>query len=157
MLPSSPRLNGQKKMAQRNVKNGEKSPWGQCLTRPIPNSRRRSGFWLVPENCCVFLPNQKPADLWVVSCILTRNDTWMAVARHVCLGRSPRLCSRWKIPISARNLRDFLRTLRENLTGEYAGPFAGIVKVAYLKVCEFLKTLINSLMYYLVSFGRYLY
>ena len=43
--------------------------------------------------------------------------------------------------------KDFLRTLRENLTGKYAGPFAGIVKVAYLKVCEFLKTLTNSLMY----------
>ena len=26
------------------VKNGEKSPWGQCLTRNSPNGRRRSGF-----------------------------------------------------------------------------------------------------------------
>ena len=32
----------------------------QCLTRPVPNCRGRSGFWLVPENFCVFLPNQKP-------------------------------------------------------------------------------------------------
>ena len=32
---------------------------GQCLTRPVPNGRRRSDFWLVPENFCVFLPNQK--------------------------------------------------------------------------------------------------
>ena len=23
-------------MARRKVKNGEKSPWGQCLTRPVP-------------------------------------------------------------------------------------------------------------------------
>ena len=52
-------LNGRKNMARRKVKNGEKSPWGQCLTRPVPNGRRRSGFWLVPENFCVFLPNQK--------------------------------------------------------------------------------------------------
>ena len=51
---------GWKNMARRKVKNGEKSPWGQRLTRPVPNGRRRSGFWLVPENCCVFLPNQKP-------------------------------------------------------------------------------------------------
>ena len=150
-------MGGKIYMEQRKVKNGEKSPWGQCLTRPVPNDRRRSGFWLVPENVCVFLPNLKPEGLWIVSCILTRNDTWMAVARHVFLGRSSRFCSRWKVPISPRNLRDFLRTLRENLTGEYAGPFAGIVKVAYLKVCEFLKTLTNSLMYWLVSFGRYLY
>ena len=31
-------------MARRKVKNGEKSPWGQCLTRPVPNGRRRSAF-----------------------------------------------------------------------------------------------------------------
>ena len=47
-------------MARRKVKNGEKSPWGQCLTRPVPNGRCRPGFWLVPQNFCVFLPNQKP-------------------------------------------------------------------------------------------------
>ena len=29
---------------RRKVKNGEKSPWGQCLTRPVPNGCRRSGF-----------------------------------------------------------------------------------------------------------------
>ena len=31
-------------MARRKVKNGEKSPWGQCLTRPVPNGRRHSAF-----------------------------------------------------------------------------------------------------------------
>ena len=30
-------LNGRENMARRKVKNGEKSPWGQCLTRPVPN------------------------------------------------------------------------------------------------------------------------
>ena len=34
-------LNGRKNMAQRKVKNSEKSPWGQCLTRPVPNDRRQ--------------------------------------------------------------------------------------------------------------------
>ena len=34
----------EKYMARRKVKNGEKSPWGQCLTRPVPNGRRHSGF-----------------------------------------------------------------------------------------------------------------
>ena len=37
-------LNGWKNMARRKVKNGEKSPWGQCLTRLVPNGRRRSAF-----------------------------------------------------------------------------------------------------------------
>ena len=36
-------LNGRKNVARRKVKNGEKSPWGQCLTRPVPNGRCRSG------------------------------------------------------------------------------------------------------------------
>ena len=52
-------LNGRKNMARGKVKNGEKSPCGQCLTRPVPNGCRRSDFWLVLENFCVFLPNQK--------------------------------------------------------------------------------------------------
>ena len=52
-------LNGRKNMAWKKVKNGEKSPWGQCLTRPVPNDRRRSASWLVPEKLCVFLPNQE--------------------------------------------------------------------------------------------------
>ena len=53
-------LNGRENVARRKVKNGEKSPWGQCLTRPVPNGRRRSGFWLVPENLCFSGTNQKP-------------------------------------------------------------------------------------------------
>ena len=32
------------KYGTKKVKNGEKSPWGQCLTRPVPNGRRRSAF-----------------------------------------------------------------------------------------------------------------
>ena len=46
-------------MKKRKEKNGEKSPWGKCLTRPVPNCRGHSGFWSVPENFCVFLPNRK--------------------------------------------------------------------------------------------------
>ena len=53
-------LNGRENMARRKVKNSEKSPWGQCLTRPVPNGRRRSVFWLVPENLCFSGTNQKP-------------------------------------------------------------------------------------------------
>ena len=37
-------------MARRKVKNGEKSPWGQCLTRPVPNGRRHSGTNQKPES-----------------------------------------------------------------------------------------------------------
>ena len=37
-------LKGRKNKARRKVQNGEKSPWGQSLIRPVPNGRRRSGF-----------------------------------------------------------------------------------------------------------------
>ena len=53
-------LNGRKNVVQRKVKDGEKSPWGQCLTRPVPNGRCSSGFWLVPENLFFSGTNQKP-------------------------------------------------------------------------------------------------
>ena len=43
-------LSGRENIARRKVKKGEKSSWGQCLTRPVPNGRRLSGFWLVPDN-----------------------------------------------------------------------------------------------------------
>ena len=39
-------------MARRKVKNGEKNPWGQCLTRPVPNGRPHylplglRGWWI---------------------------------------------------------------------------------------------------------------
>ena len=36
MVGARESLNGRKNKAQRKVKNGEKSPWGQCLTRPVP-------------------------------------------------------------------------------------------------------------------------
>ena len=36
----------EKYMARRKVKNGEKSPWGQCLTRPVPNGRRSLLFFV---------------------------------------------------------------------------------------------------------------
>ena len=38
------RKSKRKNMARRKVKNGEKSPWGQCFTRPVLNGRRRSAF-----------------------------------------------------------------------------------------------------------------
>ena len=37
-------LNERKNKARRKAKNSEKSPWGQCLTRPVPNGRHLSDF-----------------------------------------------------------------------------------------------------------------
>ena len=52
-------LNGRKNVARRKVKNGEKSPWGQCLTRPVPSGRRRSAFWLGRKTQTFSGTNQK--------------------------------------------------------------------------------------------------
>ena len=82
-----------------------------------------SGFWLVPENFVFFCPIRiKARGLWVISCVLSQNDPWSSLAHHVCLNRSPLLCSRWKVPISAQNVTD-IRSLCENLTSKYAEPF----------------------------------
>ena len=69
-------LNGRKNMARRKVKNGE-NPWGQCLTRLVPNGCRCSAFWLgrktqkfsgtnTPESSAehalfITQPNQEPS------------------------------------------------------------------------------------------------
>ena len=50
---------GWKNMARRKVKNGEKSPWGQCLTGPVPNGRCHSAFWLGRKTQKFFCTNQK--------------------------------------------------------------------------------------------------
>ena len=57
---------GGRGMTRRKVKNGKKSTWGQCFTRPVPN------FRLVTENFCFSLPNQRAANSGVVSRVLTR-------------------------------------------------------------------------------------
>ena len=38
----------------------------QCLTRPVPNGRRRSGFWLMPENFSVPRGSSRPSLLFFV-------------------------------------------------------------------------------------------
>ena len=43
-------MGGKIYMERRKVKSGERSPWGQCLTRPVPNGCRRSGFWFSGTN-----------------------------------------------------------------------------------------------------------
>ena len=57
-------LNRRENMARRKVKNGEKSPWGQGLTRPVPNSRRHFGFWLGRKTQKFSGTNQKPERRW---------------------------------------------------------------------------------------------
>ena len=53
-------LNERENMARRKEKNGEKSPWGQCLTRPVPNARRRSALRLGRITQKFSSTNQKP-------------------------------------------------------------------------------------------------
>ena len=83
------------------------------------SSKMPRPFWLLigARKLLCFPAQSEGSSLWVVSCVLTRNDTW-------------------KVPILAQNVRDIVRSLGENLTGKHAGPFAGVITVAYLKVCE---------------------
>ena len=115
---------------------GWKSPWGHCLTRLVPNGCSRSGIWLVPENLCVFLPNQSEVCFRVLSCVLTRRCTRSSVACLVCLGCLMKLCLRWKVSVSAHNVREIDQIVRKNLTRNYTEYFHRYHKRTYLKVCE---------------------
>ena len=95
---------GEKKFGRRKVKNAKKSPWGQCFNRPVPNGQASSGFWLVPENLCIFLPNHRAARLGAISRLLTRQLQCRPVARHVY--------SRRKVPITAQILGEIVRHIR---------------------------------------------
>ena len=47
-------LSSKKTWHKRKVKNGEKSPWGQCLTRPVPTvAAVLASDWC--QKTCVFL------------------------------------------------------------------------------------------------------
>ena len=95
---------GEKKFGRRKVKNEKKSPWGQCFNGPVPNGQASSGFWLVPENHCIFLPNHRAARLGAISRLLTRWLQCRPVARHVY--------SRRKVPITAQNVGEIVPHIR---------------------------------------------
>lgn len=114
---------GEKKFGRRKVKNEEKSPWGQGFNGPVPNGRGNSGFWLVPENLCFFLPNHRAAKPGVVSCLLTRTiHTGQLLAIFVWVVRqgftrgeksqSQHKMWRWFFAISARNSPEIRWTFR---------------------------------------------
>ena len=74
---------GRGNMPRRKVNNGKKSPWGQCLTRPVPNDRRRSGFWLVPKTFSFFSAQSQASRPMGRFVYPYTECTWMAVACHV--------------------------------------------------------------------------
>lgn len=70
------------------------------------SSKQSQCIWLVPEILCVFLPNQSEVCFRILSCVLTPIYTRSLVAHLVCLGHRMRLCSRWKVSVSAHNVRE---------------------------------------------------
>ena len=85
----------------------------------------------MPENFCVFPPNQRATDLGVVSCVLAHKV------------HEVQLCAMFTFAVRGGERVNIRTNARENvwnicdyLTGKYAGPFAGIITVAYLKLCE---------------------
>jgi len=55
---------GKKKVGKEiKVKGKTRSPWGKCFSRVARNGQARSGSFLDPENFCIFLANQRAANL----------------------------------------------------------------------------------------------
>ena len=61
---------GEKSKRARKKNWYKKSPWRQGFNRQILNGRSSSGFWLVPESICFFLPSHRAARPGVVSRLL---------------------------------------------------------------------------------------
>ena len=119
-------------MARRKVKNSEKSPWGQCLTRPVPNGRRRSDFWLVPENFSVFLHQRIQ---WInfgqgfIGCfdalwseLISGHRSWSGTSRKntALCGYIPRnSCTRLRRKKNRRKIHFFFISVLKNLFRRY--------------------------------------
>ena len=84
----------------------------------VPDSCSLFGFWLVPENVCVFLPN--------------KNAGVLGVAKYVKFSCSP--CISRLFTMSEHDIRENVLNICNDLTG--FGSFAGIITEAYVKVCE---------------------
>ena len=104
--------------------------------RPVPNGRGSSGFWLVPESLCFFLPNHRTARPGVASCLLTRNiHTGQLLALFVwVVGEG--LLEQKSYNHSTKCRGDFSPYPQETRR-KYAGLFTGIVILLHLKHCEF--------------------
>ena len=113
-----------KTIARRKVKNGKKSPWGKGFKGPVPNGRGSSGFWLVPENLCIFLPNHRAARLGAISRLLTPY-IHPSQLLAICLLEE-------KSSNHSTKCRGDRSTYPLETRRKYAGPFAGIVTLAHL-------------------------
>ena len=83
------------------------------------SSKRQRPFWLLicARKLLRFSAQSKGSRPWSHFVRSYTQRTWSSAVRHVYLG-----CSR--------------RCICDYLTDKYAEPFAGIITVAYLKVCE---------------------
>ena len=83
------------------------------------SSKRQRPFWLLigDRKLLCFYAQSKSGRPWSHFVSSYTHSTWSSAVRHVYLG-----CSR--------------RCICDYLADKYAGPFAGIITVAYLKLCE---------------------
>ena len=104
-------------MARRKVKNGEKSSWGQCLTRPVPNGCRRSAFWLGRKTQKFSGTNQKaerqrPFGTGLVTLF---QGCCSFVLRHLC----PVHKINAQTPITTDLLHEFLVNVKQRMDWSY--------------------------------------
>ena len=93
--------------------------------------KRSRPFWLLigaRKRFCFSAQSERSRPWSHFVCSYTQS-TWTWAVRHVYLSCSWRLIlkrSRWK-----QNARENVRNICDYLTGKYAGPFVGIITVAY--------------------------
>jgi len=125
--------NGQKKSDRRKVKSKTRSTWGKCFSRVVPNGLARSSSWIGTENFCIFLPNQRAANLVPVSCVLTQSCSRGSFVRHI-----PSLVDRKSKALFTVNVPQGLGTRRRichvQVKSQFTGKFAAIERIVLLFV-----------------------
>jgi len=114
--------NGQKKSGRTNVKGQTRSAWGKCFSRVVPNGLARSGYWIGTENFCIFLPNQRAANLVSVSCVLTQSCSRGSFVPHI-----PSLVDRKSKALFTVNVPRSLGTRRRICHVQVKSQFTGKV------------------------------
>ena len=126
-----------KNFGRRKVKKESKSPRGQGFNGPVPNDRKSSGFSLVPEKLFIyffifFSAQSQSSNTGSRFLFSYTKYTYLPVARH-------KLTEGFLEEKSSKHSTK-CRGNPQETRWKYAGPFAGITVLAYLKDHEFVYT-----------------
>ena len=100
-----------RKTTRRKVRNRVKSPWGQCVTRPVVNGRGRSGFLKAFVFFCAIRGQQTL-------------ESFRVQAKYITFSCSPYLSWLFAEGLCTRLKIQYQNKMQGKTFGKYVGPFA---------------------------------